>query len=74
MKKLCRWGITLSRGSMEGASGRAPLPGRLKDEWRAPEWVLLSLWELSWGGSLLGIQKDIGRRAQRMDMYVHRKL
>ena len=26
------------------------------------------------GGSLLGIQKDIGRRAQRMDMSVHREL
>jgi len=25
-------------------------------------------------GSLLGIQKDIGRRAQRMDMFVHREL
>jgi hypothetical protein len=26
------------------------------------------------GGSLLGIQKDIERRAQRMDMSVHREL
>jgi hypothetical protein len=26
------------------------------------------------GGSLLGIQKDIGRRAQRMDMSIHREL
>jgi hypothetical protein len=26
------------------------------------------------GGSLLGIQKDIGERAQRMDMYVHREI
>jgi hypothetical protein len=26
------------------------------------------------GGSFLGIQKDIGRRAQRMDMSVHREL
>jgi len=25
-------GISLSRGSMEGASGRAPLPGNRKDE------------------------------------------
>jgi hypothetical protein len=26
------------------------------------------------GGSLLGIQKDIGRRAQTMDMFIHREL
>jgi hypothetical protein len=26
------------------------------------------------GSSLLGIQKDIGRRVQRMDMSVHREL
>jgi hypothetical protein len=26
------------------------------------------------GGSLLGIQKDIGRRAQRMDMSIHWEL
>jgi hypothetical protein len=32
MNGLCGWGITLSRGSVERASGRAPLPGNLKDE------------------------------------------
>jgi hypothetical protein len=32
MKGPLGWGIALSRGSMEGASGRAPLPGNLKDE------------------------------------------
>jgi hypothetical protein len=74
MKGLWGWGIAFSRGSMEGASGRAPLPGNLKDEWRAPKREHLSLWELRWGGSLLGIQKDTGRRAQKMDMSVHREL
>jgi len=32
MKGLWRWGITLSRGSVEGASRRAPLLGNPKDE------------------------------------------
>jgi hypothetical protein len=32
MKGLWRWGIALSRDSKERASGRAPLPGNLKDE------------------------------------------
>jgi len=32
MKGLWRWGIALSRGSTEGASGRAPLLGNMKDE------------------------------------------
>jgi hypothetical protein len=32
MKGLWGWSLALSRGSMEGASGRAPLPGNLKDE------------------------------------------
>ena len=32
MKGLWGWGITLSRGSVEDASGRAPLPGNPKDE------------------------------------------
>jgi len=32
MKRVWGWGIALSRGSMEVASGRAPLPGNLKDE------------------------------------------
>ena len=32
MKGLWGWGIALSRGSVEVASGRAPLPGNLKDE------------------------------------------
>jgi hypothetical protein len=32
MKGLWEWGSVLSRGSMEGASGRAPLPGNPKDE------------------------------------------
>jgi hypothetical protein len=32
MKGLWGWGIALSRGSTEGASRRAPLPGNLKDE------------------------------------------
>jgi hypothetical protein len=32
MKGLWGWGIALSRGSVEGASGRAHLPGNLKDE------------------------------------------
>jgi len=70
MKGLSEWGIALSRGCMEGASGRAPLPGKTKDEWRAPGREHLC----SVGGSLLGIQKDIGRRAQRMDMSVHQEL
>jgi hypothetical protein len=30
--------------------------------------------EALFGGSLPGIQKDIGRRALRMDMSVHREL
>jgi len=32
MKGLWEWGIALSRGSVEGASGRAPLQGNLEDE------------------------------------------
>jgi hypothetical protein len=32
MKRLWSWGIAVSRGSVEGASGRAPLSGNLKDE------------------------------------------
>jgi tetrahydromethanopterin S-methyltransferase subunit A len=32
MKRLWRWGIALSRGSVEGASGRVPLLGNPKDE------------------------------------------
>ena len=32
MKGLWEWGICLSRGSVEGASGRAPLLGKPKDE------------------------------------------
>jgi len=32
MKGLWGWGIALSRDSMEGASGRAPLLRNLKDE------------------------------------------
>ena len=32
MKGLWGWGIALSRGSVKGALGRAPLPGNLKDE------------------------------------------
>jgi len=32
MKGLWGWSIALSRGSVEGVSGRAPLPGNLKDE------------------------------------------
>jgi hypothetical protein len=48
--------------------------GNPKDDWRAPEREHLSLWELRLGGSLLGIRKDIGRKAQRMDMSVHREL
>ena len=32
MKGLWGWGISLSRGSVEGASGRAPLLGNPKDE------------------------------------------
>jgi hypothetical protein len=32
MKGLWGCGIVLTRGSGEGASGRAPLPGNLKDE------------------------------------------
>jgi hypothetical protein len=32
MKRLWGWGTALSRDSMEGTSGRAPLPGNLKDE------------------------------------------
>jgi hypothetical protein len=32
MKGLCGWGISLSRGSVEGVSLRAPLLGNPKDE------------------------------------------
>jgi hypothetical protein len=32
MKGLWGWGIALSRGSMEGALGRASLLGNLKDK------------------------------------------
>ena len=32
MKGLWRWGIPFSRGSVEGAVGRAPLLGNPKDE------------------------------------------
>jgi hypothetical protein len=32
MKGLWGWGFSLSRGSVEGASGRAPLLGNPKDE------------------------------------------
>jgi len=32
LKGLWGWGIALSRGSKEGASGRAPLPWKMKDE------------------------------------------
>ena len=32
MKGLWGWCIALSTGSVEGASGRAPLPGNMKDE------------------------------------------
>jgi hypothetical protein len=31
MKELWGWGISLSRGSVEGASGRDPLMGNLKN-------------------------------------------
>jgi len=49
MKEPWGWGIALSTDSMNGASGRAPLPGNPKDEWRAPEREHLFLWELRWG-------------------------
>jgi len=32
MKGLWRWGISFSRGSVEGVSGRAPLLGNPDDE------------------------------------------
>jgi len=32
MKGLWEWGIALSKGSVEGASGRAPLMGNPTDE------------------------------------------
>jgi hypothetical protein len=32
MKGFWGWGIALSRGSVEGASGRPPLPGKPKVE------------------------------------------
>jgi hypothetical protein len=32
MQGLWEWGIALSRGSVEGALGKAPLLGNLKDE------------------------------------------
>jgi tetrahydromethanopterin S-methyltransferase subunit A len=32
MKGLWGWGISLSRGSVEGVSGRAPLLGNTNDE------------------------------------------
>jgi hypothetical protein len=32
MKGLWEWGIALSRGSVEGVSGRAPSQGNLADE------------------------------------------
>jgi hypothetical protein len=32
MKGLWGWGVAVSRGSVEGASERAPLPGNLEDK------------------------------------------
>jgi len=53
MKGLLGWGIALSRGSVEGASGRAPLLWNLKDE--VFERYANALWaDLPLIGALLG--------------------
>jgi len=53
MKGLWGWGIALSRGSLEGASGRAHLPWNLKDE--VFERYANALWAgLPLTGALLG--------------------
>jgi len=57
MKGLWGWGIALSRGFEEGASGRAPLPGNPKDEWRALEREHHSLWELCLGAPFWGSRR-----------------
>ena len=57
MKGPWEWGIALSRGSEEGASGRAPLRGNPKDEWRAPEREHLSFCELCLGASFWGSRR-----------------
>jgi len=40
------------------------MTGNLRDSWRALEREHFSLWEFCLEGSFLGIQKDMGRRAQ----------
>jgi len=59
-------GVSLCRGPL-GNLG-SPLTGNLRDSWRAPEREHLSLWELCWGGSFLGIQKDMGQREEGTDI------
>jgi len=58
---------------MKGASGRAPLPGN-RNMSRGLRNGSSFLVGAPFGSSLLGIQKEIGRKAQRMDMSVHREL
>jgi hypothetical protein len=57
MKGIWGWGIALSRGSVEGASGRASLPGNLKDKvferhanalWEGLPLTGALLWNLEW--------------------------
>ena len=53
MRCVCRITKARTRGSMEGASGRAPLPGNLKDE--VFDWYADALWAgLPLTGALLG--------------------
>jgi len=58
MKGLWGWGISLSRGSVEGASGRVPLPGNLKDEvferYANAMWAGLPLYRGPFGGTWRG--------------------
>jgi hypothetical protein len=54
MQGLWGWGITLSRGSVEGASGKAPLPGNLKDEGFSEICKMPCRWASLFIGALLG--------------------
>jgi hypothetical protein len=55
-KKVLEMGVSLYGGPL-GNLG-SPSTGNFRDGWRAPEREHLSLWELCWRGSSLGIQKE----------------
>jgi len=59
--------VPFSVGAQWGTWGVRWL-GILRASWRAPEREHLSLQKLCWGGSFLGTWKDMGRRAQGMDI------